>query len=155
MSFDPWTVAMEQDLLRMRRGPDKVPFSTIAKTLSTRYPVYVTKNACIGKARRLGALDTKGPRPVKRPPPPKPAAVPRSAGHEARVSVAITPLEFAAPADRSKGVTIYQLNHTTSRWPLWKDPNAAVKIYCGDYIKGDGVYCKHHHAVSYHKTRAA
>jgi len=50
--------------------------------------------------------------------------------------------------------TIYYLSNKRCRWPLWVDPDAVDKFYCGKPTAKDRVYCDTHCTMSYREKFA-
>ena len=161
---DFWT---ETAVRRLRNGIARdEPRKQIAYALGT------TKNAVIGKSKRLGLCKSYVPPPersgdeaearrrhknelarirnAKRKgmtmdEPPKPA--PRPDPPPERPAKFWRPTIAAAPRRLTGSpVDIFGLTEHTCRWPLWGDRTThdEPKFYCGDPIATPSVYCRNH-----------
>jgi len=126
----------------------KRPFSEIAKTLSHEFGVKLTKNACIGKARRLG-LET---RPRVMPPPPKRKKRTLTTPHLVPAAEVVAPvlpgwrIEPPVLPASSGRITIYQLERGVCHYPFGERPPYA---YCGNTTRRHSPWCPHHEHVVY------
>ena len=138
--------------LRALHRNDRLSFDIIAEVLSEEFRVTLTKNACIGKARRMGLPErtTKRTRKVFRgdkrrrqitlvastPAPIEPEVVP-----------CVLPrwrvMQDEAPAERGK-LTLLQLNDNTCRWP---HGDRVPYLFCGAPTAGK-IYCAYHTGLS-------
>lgn len=129
----------------------------------------VTRNAVIGKVRRLGLAPRKAP--VTEPK----QTGPRTRIHAARKpntkgqpkATAIThrletapvfkvepmPVEDLAGVDTSRLIGLLALTEHTCKWPLG-DPLLAGFGFCGEPSKDGSSYCHEHHAVAYVRVAA-
>ncbi|MBX9874350.1 MAG: GcrA family cell cycle regulator, partial [Beijerinckiaceae bacterium] len=127
--------------LRRLKGEGK-SFSEIAAAL--RGP---SRNACIGKARRLGIVSTKPAAPSAKParsarpprePKPRPAKPPKV--------VAIKPEPPPPPPrlpDDRKGVPFLDWRPGQCRWPLWnRNTPFEAKEICGEPVMPGRSYCR-------------
>jgi hypothetical protein len=128
----------------------KRPFSEIAKTLSHEFGIKLTKNACIGKARRLG-LEA---RPRVMPPPPKRKRPRRYEPPAEVIPVVIPRWTVEPPVLPAAGgrITIYQLKGGVCHYPFGERPPYA---YCGNTTKRHSPWCPHHEHVVYPRGRAS
>lgn len=135
-----------------RLWPDGQSASEIAKHLGG-----VSRNAVIGKVRRLG-LSARGrpsapgaPRPPK---PPKPHAVSQrrkppagAGGFNYRTSSTPKPPVFVVPETAADGaLTTLQLVTGRCRFPVGS-ASGADQLFCG--AAAEGRYCAHHRTVVY------
>ena len=136
--------------LRALHRNDKISFDAIAAMLSEEFGVALTKNSCIGKARRMGLPErtTKRKRKVFRgdkrrahitlvaPAPIEPEVVP-----------CVLPrwkvIADEAPAERGR-LTLLQLNDNTCRWP---HGDRVPYLFCGAPTAGK-TYCAYHTGIS-------
>ncbi len=138
--------------LRALHRSDKLSFDAIAEVLSEEFKVALTKNACIGKARRMGLPErtSKRKRKVFRgdkrrrqitlvastPAPIEPEVVP-----------CVLPrwkvIADEAPAERDK-LTLLQLNGNTCHWP---HGDRVPYLFCGAPTAGK-TYCAYHTGIS-------
>ena len=120
----------DEDEERLRAEVEKgIVFSKIAPMIGK------TRNACIGKAHRLGLeiFTTRGSntkRKTKIKPPPKPKPKPKP-----------TPI-LLVPAPVGGGISILKLKDASCRW-IFDD-----KTFCGR-IQSVGSYCKDHAPIVY------
>jgi hypothetical protein len=136
-----WTMEMTRALMLWHR--EGVPFAELAARLSAQFGLSLTKNACIGKARRMG-LPVRGPVDMERvlkQPRPKMIRLTR------KVDAPIEPEpEWRAPAE--PGVSIYQLSSVTCHWPLGKVEDYPPYRYCGQWTEVGMPYCDKHTATA-------
>lgn len=60
-------------------------------------------------------------------------------------------VEFKEPP--KDGLTIFELNHKTCRWPLWgKEDPMEVRRYCGCEVDVNGIYCHMHKQKAFVST---
>jgi len=127
--------------LRALHADDKLSFDVIAEELSVEFKAEVSKNACIGKARRMGLPQRRRksiPRATRkralelRPPEAVPCVLPRW-----------KVMEVPRPAPGSR-ITLLQLNNNTCRWPHGDEPPF---LFCGAPTAGK-TYCAYHTGIS-------
>jgi len=141
-----WTPSMIATFRALHRGG--ATFVEIAAQMSATFDLTITRNACIGKARRLELpmRASDGPRV----PLPKPArTVPKK---PVRVDAPIPPPASEEP-EPGAGVDIYQLGAGVCRWPLGAMEDRPPFRYCGHKAPIEESYCAEHRAVSYNKAR--
>ena len=107
-----WTADMMRTLRLLHRDA-KLSCDDMAKQMSAKFAVTITKNSCIGKARRMG-LPVRGPidkeRVLKQP---RPKMIKTPHKIDAPIEPEPEPAEASEP-----GISIYQLGSCTCRWPL-------------------------------------
>jgi len=143
-----WTDNLLERLAKLHADPGK-SFRDIAEQLSYEFGIKLTKNACIGRARRLG-LEQR-PRSTPRPRPrkkrtrttPQLSVVPINPGW-----VVKTPTLPAA----SGRVTIYQLQRGVCHYPFGDKPPYA---YCGNTTTRSSPWCPHHERVVYPRGKVS
>jgi GcrA cell cycle regulator len=156
----------------LRERMPKMSFSVIAADLSRLFGCYITRNAAIGRAARLGLSGTK-PRREARPPAPRPerrapavdfrkrATVAQARGHRPQTELPVLPEAevdtLVAPIEQRR--SILELTDATCRWPHG-DVGAADFYFCGGMVAKDKPYCPHHCRLAYQplgqrKERAA
>ena len=138
-----WTPAMMATLKALHRKGGS--FEEMAIEMSAIFKTEISRNALIGKARRmeLPMRSTEGPR---KPPltPPKPASRP--------VPVAAPIPPPPEPIAAEPGLSIYQLAGDTCRWPLGKVSDRPPYRYCGETTPFEEVYCTKHRAIGYNRS---
>ena len=136
--------------LRALHRNDKISFDAIAAMLSEEFGVALTKNSCIGKARRMGLPErtTKRKRKVfrgdKRR---RQITLVAPAPIETEVVPCVLPrwrvMQDEAPAERGK-LTLLQLTDNTCRWP---HGDRVPYLFCGAPTAGK-TYCAYHTGIS-------
>jgi hypothetical protein len=129
-----WTDEMIKRL-RQLHASGMNSFEAIAAALRAEFKVHLTKNACIGKGRRLG-LQKRRPsyqvlgyvKKTRKRTPSKPAAPRREAPQE-QIPAVLPRWPVALPRCPAKHVTIYQLEPSMCRYPFGDD--GPPYVYCG------------------------
>ena len=138
--------------LRALHRNDKLSFDMIAEVLSEEFKVELTKNACIGKARRMGLPErtTKRKRKVFRGDKRRrqiTLVTSTPAPIETEVVPCVLPrwrvMQDEAPAERGK-LTLLQLTDNTCRWP---HGDRVPYLFCGAPTAGK-TYCAYHTGIS-------
>ena len=157
-----WTPVMEDRLMRLINGG--IPYLEIAQKLSAEFRVKLTKNACIGKGRRLHAPLRIAPRKracLKRSVPRKKPgllSLLSSAAKNWRQEQRKRKLK-AHPLRRRKqrrqqqplrNLTLMQLRPSSCRWPIGHNP---PYNYCGAHTQDGSSYCPEHHAMTHYRSR--
>jgi len=134
--INSWTPAMVATLRALHRGGGS--FIEIAAQMSAIFKIELSRNACIGKARRLELpmRADDGPRKTL-PRPAKPVKLP------VPVAAPIPPPPEPEPVE-GEGISIYQLNGTTCRWPLGPVETVPPYQYCGGHCDVEVPYCAEH-----------
>jgi hypothetical protein len=110
-------------------------YSDIAKMLSREFSVKLTKNACVGKGRRLSVALRSPPRKHVYTPRRKPA--PKPAPHKPKPK---------KPGATPPNVPLMRLQPHHCRWPIGEQKPF---LFCGEQ-KADGYsYCPKHAKISY------
>ena len=129
-----WTEEVIEAFCLLCGGEEQLTYKEIANRLSAQFNIQITKNSCIGKARRLNipfriASYHHHIEPIRVAPP-----VP--------VEAPITP---PLPRHRpSHGMTIEQLRHDSCRYPEGIRPPYS---YCGRKTKDGSSWCNQHKKV--------
>ena len=138
--------------LRALHRNDRISFDAIAAMLSEEFRVELTKNACIGKARRMGLPErtTKRKRKVFRGDKRRrqiTLVAPAPAYVEPEVVPCVLPrwrvMQDETPAERGK-LTLLQLTDNTCRWP---HGDRVPYLFCGAPTAGK-TYCAYHTGIS-------
>jgi GcrA cell cycle regulator len=141
-----WTPAMLATFRALHRGDGT--FEAMAAQMSAIFQLEISRNALIGKARRmeLPMRNEAGSRkPARRP---KPVVIPRPVAASAPI---LPPPEPIAPDE--EGLSIYQLTGTTCRWPLGKMEDRPPFRFCGEETPIEASYCDKHHELGHHRPR--
>jgi len=145
----PWTVENTEELKRLRA--DGRSFGEIVVLFEGRY----SRNACIGKAARIG-LCSKGTK--ERAPRKKAPKSPKRQFHKVETAmeeiaelarVPYVPVEIEPPPARR--VSLLELTNATCRFPLG-DVGTPGFCFCGNLdadLAADRPYCAAHHKLIY------
>jgi GcrA cell cycle regulator len=142
-ALSPWTKEMTAELVRL--VAEGRSFSQIGAALG------VTRNACIGRARRIGVSYREGnvrPRPIRLAPVASAAISPPP----------IPPLEPAEPPAPippaiTKRVRPIDVRAGQCRWP-YGNPDESDFSFCGKMQEIHSSYCAEHAAMAFQKKRA-
>jgi hypothetical protein len=143
-----WNPNMVATFRALHRGG--APFAEIAAQMSAIFGTTISKNACIGKARRLELpmRASDGQRVPLRQPAKK---VPKK---PVRIDAPIPPPAEPEPEPEPEiGVSIYQLGNGVCRWPLGRMEDRPPYRYCGHTAPIEESYCAEHRAISYNRPR--
>ena len=145
-----WTKERMAQLRALHRN-DKLSFDTIAEILSEDFGVTLTKNACVGKARRMGLPERTSKR--KR----KVFRGDKRRRHVTLVASTPAPIEpevvpcvlprwkvIDAPPAPGGHITLFQLDGNTCRWP---HGDRTPYLFCGAPTAGK-TYCAYHTGIS-------
>ena len=135
-SGTPWTTEMNSTLIGLLEDPT-LSYKAVATAMSTKFGLSITKNACIGKARRLGVAmrDLTQRQPIV-------GRQPTITVKKVRVDAPIAP---RIPHRLKPGhITIYQLREGVCRWPLGPMLALPPFLYCGEAAPLGCPYCQHH-----------
>lgn len=163
-----WWSAEEDARLRELLVRDRLSHSQAAAVLAREGFTVRTRNACIGRAARLGISDLvpKASPRTSGLPRPKPAAAKRMPGNKSRITINAPPLVVPSPFRPAAhkpllspppvqvwgAVDILELREWHCRWPLWghaERPSRATSLYCGAVVRAGSVYCPHHHGQAH------
>lgn len=126
-------------------------FGRTAETLRKEFGVKVSRNACIGKARRLG-LDVGGKKPG-RPRSQRGHKLGGAAEHNLVRTITAPRIEYPPVIDDEIPIeqrkTIFELNSETCRWPIGE---GAGLFFCGATPLPTKPYCGAHCARAYSKS---
>lgn len=116
--FEVWSAPMAHRLVQLLAS-NKLSFAGIADAINKEFGTEFTRNACIGKARRLS-------QPARQKP------YLRGSRPPARVDAPIPPKPKPRPTKpRPTGIDIYQLGYGDCRWPLADIHEHPPYQYCG------------------------
>ena len=149
MTAHEWTASMIATFRALHRNGGS--FAEIAAEMSAIFKLPITRNACIGKARRLELPMRNNERPRK--PPPGPPKEPRKIQKPVHVAAPIEPEETIVPTDQLGGLTIYQLRSGVCHWPLGKMSDRPPYRYCGCEAAAELPYCEEHYQLGHHTPR--
>jgi len=136
--YRKWSLDQDASLTR-HAAAGLLSYRYIGEAINTEFGTDYTRNATIGRAKRLGLLianpRTHAPKAEKKPrvrkpapPKPKPIDIP------ALRCVEIEPLN----------ITLYELTDETCKWPYGDNP---PYTFCG-HPAFERAYCVHHFALS-------
>jgi GcrA cell cycle regulator len=138
-----WTPEMLVAFRELYSAKPELPFTEIARLMSETFGIELTRNACIGKAHRLG-LPMRGHRTGPRKP--HPPHVKRSKMIKVRIDAPIPPEPEPTPEG---GLTIYQLRDGVCHWPGGGVQDRPPFLYCGEAAPLGMPYCADHTARAY------
>jgi len=130
-------------------------FKQIAEKLSAEFRIRLTKNACIGKGRRIGleqrprGTSVPGPRKHKKPRRNRTQNTPELVSEIAQETVPVLPhWGITQPAETAgeNRLTIYGLKSGVCHYPYGDRPPYA---YCGNTTRRGMSWCPHHERVVY------
>jgi hypothetical protein len=143
-----WTDHLLKRLAKLHANPNN-SFRDIAKQLSQEFGIKLTKNACIGRARRLGLEQ-------------RPRSTPKAMARKKRTLttpqlsvIPINPGWTIEPPPVTLGnnrLTIYGLREGVCHFPFGERPPYA---YCGGTTRRGVPWCPHHEMVVYPRGRAS
>jgi GcrA cell cycle regulator len=144
-----WTEARIELLIALHL--DGLSFSKIAIELGGG----ITRNACIGKANRLGLSRGSEGKPRiarKRSDPKPPPSVARTTRQEeaSRVERLKIANHFIQPVSRQ--LSIFELSEGTCKWPIG-DPKQKGFHFCGAFSPTGRVYCPYHNKQAYQEPK--
>jgi hypothetical protein len=141
-----WTTEMHDRLRELTSAAEILTYETIAGKLSVEFDVTLTKNACIGVARRLGISKRPAPSFANpgsdfEPKPKNPKRVPK---------FVFDPPDLAPPGPRNGLKTILELKPSSCRWT---HGDHAPYLFCGRRTDG-APYCAEHHKIVYSRLKS-
>jgi hypothetical protein len=140
-----WTPRIDDRMRELHE--QKLSFTEISARLNADFGLATTRNACIGRGRRIKLpLRTWLPAPEVAE-----APTPRKV-RKRWVPPVSPPIVPEAPPVVPGRLTMLQLNRRTCRWPSGTKP---PYTYCGDPIHDDRPYCREHCQMSYQKPEKA
>ncbi len=130
---------------------DAGSYVVIAATLTAEFGIHVTKNACIGKARRLGVTNGNGhdrhAASRRKKPKPKPRKKPNERpGRKPVTSERAAPTPPPPSVSLPGQLSLFQLGPRDCHWPYGDGPFT----FCGAAThQTGGPYCSEHHRVAF------
>jgi hypothetical protein len=138
-----WTPAMVDRFKELVADKD-LAYRDIAAQMSHEFGVNLTKNACIGKGRRLG-VEARQPGLGNR----RPAKKTKNKYVRIQVDAPIAPVMAPRVRDPALGITIYELREGDCKWPLGKTGDYPPFMYCGGPALFGQPWCKKHCELAY------
>ena len=133
-------------------------FSEAARTLNERFGTAYSRNAAIGRARRMGLSSPERAKRIARPRPPKPAGVRLSkrreravSGLSAKVDVRerAAALQLRCVAVSPRHLSLVELEAGDCRYPYGGDVEGESITFCGHPRRDGSSYCvSHFHLTS-------
>ena len=145
MTKTDWNPLMVATFRALHRADGS--FAEIAAQMSAIFGLPITRNACIGKARRLELPMRSNDRPRV----PLPVKAGKTIAKPIRVDAPIPPPGPTAPS--APGVDIYQLGSGVCRWPLGEVTDRPPYRYCGGHAPIEAPYCAKHRRAAYTTSR--
>jgi hypothetical protein len=141
---DTWTPFLIKRLKELHA--EGLKFSVIKDRLNEEFDTDITRNACIGKARRLNLPNREAPPP----PTPEQARIERRRA-KAEKRIQPSPPVYAPPPEPEKppfgALRIIDLERKDCRWIYGEKLDA---LYCGKPVVF-GSYCAEHHPRMYNR----
>ena len=146
MSAFIWTREMENEMTSLLELADNLSYAAIAERMSLTFEMPISKNACIGKARRMGIPQRNGK-------PHKPTGRPRKGvGKMVRIDAPIPPI-VCEPIDTTGGLTLEQLGYGQCHFPLARVMDKPPYVYCGAPAYRQTSWCGEHYNRVYTSPR--
>jgi len=139
---DIWTADVIRRFTELHADPEGFSFAQLSAMMSAYCGRDISRNACIGKARRLGLPERSG---KARLPPKREVKVKMI---RVRVDAPIAPEEAVTPSQDAVGVTIDRLKSGVCKWPLGEMEDHPPYLYCGCAAPIGEPYCAEHAAKS-------
>jgi GcrA cell cycle regulator len=136
-----WTPRIDARLRELHATT--MTFLEIATKMNAEFGFALTRNACIGRSRRIG-LTLRAIAPVRK----KQKVTPKARPYRKKIKPVAPPIVPEPPAFVPGRLTMLQLNHTTCRWPSGVKP---PYTYCGEPIHDDRPFCLEHCRLAYQK----
>ena len=147
MSGLPWTREMENELIALTELPDNLSYVAIAERMSAKYEMEISKNACIGKARRLSVPQRNGK-------PHKPTGRPaKGVTKMVRIDAPILPTISCEGVDPLNGFPLETLTHNQCHFPLAAVMDRPPYVYCGAPTYRQTSWCDEHYNRVYTSPR--
>jgi GcrA cell cycle regulator len=135
-----WTPELEAQLVHLRRT-EALPYTEIGRRLR------ISKNAVVGKARRLQLPTVNPPRPHRPQRPRQPAPTP--------TPVVPTPAPVPPVLPHFAPIITMSLHSQPCRFPMWSHHERASHnpCFCNEPSRPGRPYCEDHHAICFVKHR--
>ena len=147
MTAHEWTAEMTKVFIELHGAKPPMTFVEIASAMSTRFDIALTRNACIGKARRLGlATRDNIPRAIieRR----------RIKRMKTKIDAPIPPVEAERAFESPEGLDIYQTRDGDCKWPLGEMHALPPFRYCGGPAVLGRPYCSKHVRKAYNSVKS-
>ena len=151
---ETWTVGMLTRLRELHAAG--MTFGQIARALNAEFGTAVTRNACVGKGRRLQLPARKAPEMISAEERQRAVFAAKIARRRAKAERRIAPPPPTyvplpdPPRPPPDALTIYDLRHGDCRWPVHGEKTEM--LYCGR-PKVRGSYCFRHARISTDRGR--
>jgi Uncharacterized protein conserved in bacteria len=133
-----WSKQMDDALVAMTQQEGNLSYLTIADAMSKRFEVVITKNACIGRARRLGVPQRNGK-------PHKPDPVNPSRRGKMIIIKVDAPIPPKIRRKHTGGVTLLELDqYRECHWPLAEVEDRPPYAFCGKPAVDGTSWCHDH-----------
>jgi len=147
MTGNIWTDTMNRRFAALHRDKADYSFEEMAKIMSAEFGIELTRNATIGKARRLNLPMRDN---VKMPRKQTKQGVRMLKVKATRVDAPIPPEPDPAPEG---GLTIYQLRDGVCHWPGGAMLDYPPFLYCGEAAPFGTPYCATHRQKAYNSPK--
>ena len=147
MSAFIWTREMENEMTSLLELADNLSYAAIAERMCLTFEMPISKNACIGKARRMGIPQRNGK-------PHKPTGRPRKGvGKMVRIDAPILPEISCEGVDPLNGFPLETLTHNQCHFPLAAVMDRPPYVYCGAPTYRQTSWCGEHYNRVYTSPR--
>ena len=135
----------------------RLAFSAIAKAINLRFNTAYTRNAVIGRAKRMGLVGSDRPQPSLHTAPPRPEITIKSltVGSDTAVLRWPTPalklqepLQLRCAAVEPRHLSLIELERGDCRYPYGGDEEGEVITFCGHPRRAGSSYCAPHFELS-------
>jgi GcrA cell cycle regulator len=136
---------------------ERLAFSAIARAINLRFNTAYTRNATIGRAKRMGLVGSDRPQPPLQAAPPRPEITIKSLPVGAGPAVlrwpgptlkSQEPLQLRWAEVEPRHLSLIELERGHCRYPYGGDEEGEVITFCGHPRRAGSSYCTPHFELS-------